>query len=359
MKALLHAIHSNLLWILLGTYALASLVPGPGLALRSPTLGAVAIGGGRLELGVPTMLLALLLFNASLGANARELRTLIRKPKVLGVGLAANIVLPLVFTVAASVALGSWHNEDELQSLLVGLALVASMPIAGSSTAWSQNADGNLALSLGLVLASTLVSPIATPLALHTIGNVTSGDYAEDLHELAGGGAQLFLAVAVIAPTLLGMGIHALVGKHRIAKVMPSIKLLNIAVLLLLNYSNASVSLPQLIRKPDWDLLLLVFAVASVLCGLAFYAGHVVAKATKASPHERVALIFGLGMTNNGSGLVLATTVLTDHPNVLLTIVAYNLVQQIAAGVFDHVSLQRHTRTRTGGGLRTEAASHA
>ncbi len=53
----------------------------------------------------------------------------------------------------------AWHNPDEVQNILVGLALVASMPIAGSSTAWSQNADGDMALSLGLVLGSTLLSP--------------------------------------------------------------------------------------------------------------------------------------------------------------------------------------------------------
>ncbi|NUP09726.1 MAG: Na+-dependent transporter [Polyangiaceae bacterium] len=342
------------MWILLGTYALASCAPAPGLALRKPTLGALSVGGGTLDLAVPTLLLALLLFNASLGASASELRRLLRTPKVLGVGLAANIALPLAFTLLASVALASWHNPDELQALLVGLALVSSMPIAGSSTAWSQNADGNLALSLSLVLASTLASPLSTPLALDTIANVTSGHYSKDLHDLAAGDAQLFLAVAVVAPTILGMGVHRLVGKERLSRVMPGIKLLNIAVLLVLNYSNASVSLPRLVQNPDWDLLLLVFAVVATLCALAFYAGHLVAKITKASPPERVSMIFGLGMTNNGSGLVLATTALADYPNVLLTIVAYNIIQQIAAAIFDHVSLRRQT-PRAGSLPRTAA----
>ena len=53
--------------------------------------------------------------------------------------------------------------------------------------------------------------------------------------------------------------------------------------------------------------------------------------------------MFALGMNNNGSGLVLAASALAAHPNVLLTIVAYNLVQQVAAGVADHVLLRRRT----------------
>jgi BASS family bile acid:Na+ symporter len=67
------------------------------------------------------------------------------------------------------------------------LAFIAAMPIAGASTAWTQNTNGNLALSLSLVLATTLLSPLFTPLIFHSIGFVTTGDYSEDLHEIASG----------------------------------------------------------------------------------------------------------------------------------------------------------------------------
>ena len=149
----------------------------------------------------------------------------------------------------------AWHNPDEVQNILVGLALVASMPIAGSSTAWSQNADGDLALSLGLVLGSTLLSPLTTPLALHAVGFMARGDYAADLHELAAGGAGAFLAVGVILPSLLGIAIRQAAGESRVAAAKPALKLVNIVVLLFLNYSNASASLPQAIARPDPDFL--------------------------------------------------------------------------------------------------------
>jgi hypothetical protein len=93
-----------------------------------------------------------------------------------------------IFILVVSQTMRFWHNPDEVQNILVGLALVASMPIAGSSTAWSQNASGDLALSLGLVVLSTLLSPLTTPVALHSVGPLTSGDYSEDLHELASSG---------------------------------------------------------------------------------------------------------------------------------------------------------------------------
>ena len=151
-------------------------------------------------------------------------------------GLAANLLIPVSYILGVSLVMDAWHNPDEVQNILVGLALVASMPIAGSSTAWSQNADGDLALSLGLVLGSTLLSPLTTPLALHAVGFMARGDYAEDLHELAAGGAGAFLAVGVILPSLLGIALRQCAGERRVTAAKPALKLVNTGVLLFLNY---------------------------------------------------------------------------------------------------------------------------
>jgi BASS family bile acid:Na+ symporter len=44
--------------------------------------------------------------------------------------------------------------------------------------------------------------------------------------------------------------------------------------------------------------------------------------------------MFGLGMNNNGTGLVLAATALSAYPRVLQPVILYNLVQHlVAAGV--------------------------
>jgi bile acid:Na+ symporter, BASS family len=119
-------------------------------------------------------------------------------------GVSGNLMIPVAFIVAVSFLMHIWHDPEEVQQILVGLALVASMPIAGASTAWSQNANGSLALSLGLVLSTTALSPLLTPFVLHMAGFVTTGDYSEDLHELASGEAASFLGIWVILPTLLG-----------------------------------------------------------------------------------------------------------------------------------------------------------
>ena len=95
----------------------------------------------------PSLLLAVLLFNAGLGVEPGRLRNLFRSSGVLLAGRVANLVVPLLFIGGVSVTLAVWHNPTEVQYIPVGLAPVASMPVAGSSTAWSQNAKGDLALS--------------------------------------------------------------------------------------------------------------------------------------------------------------------------------------------------------------------
>lgn len=88
-----------------------------------------------------------------------------------------------------------WNEPEEAQHILVGLALVAAMPITGASTAWAQNSNGNLALSLGLVLASTVLSPILTPIVLCVFREMATKEYERVIHSLAAYGSGAFLGI--------------------------------------------------------------------------------------------------------------------------------------------------------------------
>ena len=332
-----HFLHEHLLWLLWARTPSAAVWPGPGLKARGVSVGEVTLFHEQVNLSLPVLTLASLLLNAGLGVQVSQLRGLARRPAALLAGLAANLLIPITYIFGVTLVMDAWHNADEVQNILVGLALVASMPIAGSSTAWSQNADGDLALSLGLVLGSTLLSPLTTPLALHAVGFMARGDYADDLHDLAAGGAGAFLAVGVILPSLLGIAIRQAAGERRVAAAKPALKLVNIGVLLFLNYSNASASLPQAIARPDPDFLAATLAIVVGLCVLTFAAGWAIARLLRAGHDRRTSLMFGLGMNNNGTGLVMASMALADHPRVMLPIIFYNLVQHLVAGAADRM----------------------
>lgn len=329
-----HFIHAHFIWLLIGSYVVAAFFPGLGLSVRYLTWGSISL---------PMLMLGFLLFNAGLGVDLAALKQLRKDFVSLALGLLGNLVIPIVYIAVVMRTMQFWHNPDEVQNILVGLALVASMPIAGSSTAWSQNANGNMALSLGLVLCSTFLSPLTTPLALHSVGLMTTGDYSEDLHELAGSQTGWFLLVSVIVPSILGIFCRQIVGRERITASKAHLKLVNSAILLFLNYSNASVSLPQAIATPDWDFLAVTMVITLLLCVIAFFTGWVIALIRKSSQTDQIALMFGLGMNNNGTGLVLASMALADHPQVLLPIIFYNLVQHLVAGMVDSLIFQGRT----------------
>ncbi len=328
-------VHHNFLLILLATYLLSALLPGPGLFLRDLSFGKIVAGGETINVTPSLLMLAFLLLNAGLGVRVQEMKNIATKPWLVGSGFLTNAFLPILLVYFVSVVLSGWHNHDETQNLLTGLALIVAMPIAGSSTAWSQNANGNLSLSLGLVILSTVLSPFITPICLNACSGVTSGDYAEDLQELAQSGTNLFMCLTVVLPSLAGIVLHFVLGERKVASMKPVLKLLNFAALLTLNYSNAATSLPQTFRNPDWDFVALIGVATTTVCVIAFGSGWLLSKIFKTDECDKAALMFGLGMNNNGTGLVLATTALKDHPAVFLPMIFYTLAQQITAAIVD------------------------
>lgn len=334
-----HFIHEQFIWFLYAAYIVAGVWPAFGLWIRSITVGRFSALHQQTAVSLPMLMLALLLLNAGLGVEFAGLKDMARNLKLVLYGVVANVAVPLTYIFLVSRGLAYWHNPVEAQNILVGLALVASMPIAGSSTTWSQNANGNMSISLALVLATTFLSPITTPLALHAVGTMTAGDYSEDLHELAQHGTGMFLALCVVLPSMIGIVLRAGLGKGRLSAAKPYLKLINCVVLVLLIYSNASISLPKAIAEHDMDFLLIMLLIAMSLCVLAFSAGALVSRILQADRDQKVALMFGLGMNNNGTGLVLASLALADHPRAMLPIILYNLVQHLIAGTVDHMML--------------------
>lgn len=346
--AVVDGVHEYLVWLILASYLMAGFMPAFGLWLRDVNLATIGAPWHRLEFTLPHVMLGALLFNAGLGVKLEEISRLFTDPRMLCSGVVGNMVTPLLFILVLSVLMDAWHNPEEVQHILVGLALVIAMPIAGASTAWAQNANGNLGLSLGLVLITTLLSPLITPAVLHIVGYVTTGDYSKDLHELASGGVLTFLGAWVVLPSVIGILLRSIAGGERVETVKPYLKLSNFIILVLLNYSNAALSLPQALRHPDLDFLGMLLLIVVALCLLAFVTGYAVARMTQATRDERVSLVFGLGMNNNGTGLVLASASLADHPQVMLPVIFYTLVQHVVAALAD-VVLSRESPDRLSG----------
>ena len=327
----------HLLWFLIAAYVIAVVFPIPGLWIRNVSFGEIAIYQQKTKISLLMIMLAILMFNAGLGLKISHIKKFFEKKYLLLAGLVANITIPIIYIFGVTVLMRLWSEPIEAQYILVGLALVAAMPIAGGSTAWAQNANGNLALSLGLVLFSTILSPIITPVAFNIFGEMASEEFEKVLQGLAVYGSGAFLGLWVVLPSLLGIAVRLIVAEDWVVGGIPYLKFINSIVLLLLNYSNAAVSLPQAIADQDYDFLAVTLVISAGLCLTLFAAGYGMSRLLKLNRTERVSLMFGLGMNNNGTGLVLASLALSSYPNIMVPIIFYNLVQHIAAGTVNEV----------------------
>src|SRR4051794_12802009 len=121
----------NLLWLLLGSYALAAAWPGPGLKARGVSVGQVDFFHEQVNLSLPVLTLASLLLNAGLGVRVAQLRGLARRPSALLAGLAANLLVPIAYILGVSLVMDGWHKPGEVRNVVGGLGLGASSPIAG------------------------------------------------------------------------------------------------------------------------------------------------------------------------------------------------------------------------------------
>jgi BASS family bile acid:Na+ symporter len=341
-------IHRHLLWFLIGAYLIAMVVPIPGLWIRNVSFGEINFFSQKTSVSLLMIMLAILMFNAGLGLKFSDLKSLMQKKYLLLAGLAANLIIPIVYIYGMTIPMRLWYEPFEVQYILVGLALVAAMPIAGSSTAWAQNSNGNLALSLGLVFFSTILSPIVAPVTFNIFGEMASEEYEKVLHGLAAYGSGGFLGLWVVMPALTGIAARLMVSEDGQTEGMGYLKLINSIVLLLLNYSNASVSLPQAMAERDYDFLAITLAITAGLCLALFAAGYGLSRLFKLNRPDGVSLMFGLGMNNNGTGLVLASLVLSAYPNIMVPIIFYNLVQHIVAGTVQEIMSRKESNQRTG-----------
>ena len=92
-------------------------------------------------------------------------------------------------------------------------------------------------------------------------------------------------------------------------------------------------SLPQAIADRDIDFLVVTLVITTGLCLAAFASGYGLSRLFKLDQAETVSLMYGLGMNNNGTGLVLASLTLSSYPRVMVPIIFYNLAQHIVAGI--------------------------
>lgn len=324
------------LGLLLACYVLAAIWPQPGLVMKHWQWSPGTLADQPLTLSL--LLLAVMLLIAAMSTDVQRIRSVLQNPLLLVLALAAVWIAPALLVLVAGWIVPWAVGGDATAGLLVGLALVAAMPVANSSVGWTQGAGGNLALGLALVVISISLSPWVTPHLLGWLGMSLSPDERAYCDRLVTNFSGLFFIVWVLLPTAAGFLCRFLLTPRRVAMAASWLTLTSAAALLTLNYINSALALPK-IGESGPSLLVATTVLAAALSLVGGAGGWAIARILRLPDETRSALVFGLSMKHTGLALILAGAVLNGQPLAMLMIVLATLMQHLFAG-FAHWWMQ-------------------
>ncbi|MET8857328.1 sodium-dependent transporter [Streptomyces sp. NPDC004579] len=312
------------------SYAAAALLPGPGLWLRHPhnlPFGPMA----QVPLRPASILLALVLFSAGLQVPVRTLGSLLRSPGAILAGLVLHLAIPLLVIPVVAFLLHQTPDSDGGSGLITALIFIVAMPVAAGATVWTRVGGGDQPTMVGLVLISTLFSPITIPLVVSALLPLVHDGNAAALalsgHSTDGG----FALVGVVLPCAAGLvcrfALPASWSNQVLGLVLPAA----LTGSLVLTYGNASGALGSFLTRPRPLLLAAALAAATAVCLLSFALGHLAGRLLRLETPAASSLTLACGMNNSSAGAVLITTALPDKPHLLLPVLAYGLLQKTAA----------------------------
>jgi len=225
---------------------------------------------------------------------------------------------------------------------------VVAMPVAAGATVWTAKGDGDQPTAVGLVLASTLVSPLTVPLTLAVLCPLLQGDYAGRLARAGQAAGNTFALTSVVLPCAAGILCRLALPPSALGVLLRTAVPAALPGSLLLTYVNASGVLGPFLRRPRPVLLLAALAVAATVCGLSFTLGRLASRVLRLDARSGASVTLACGMNNSSASAVLITTTLPDRPHILLPVLAYGLLQKVAAGRVVRMGREAEVTTASG-----------
>ncbi len=237
-------------------------------------------------------LFAIITFIGGLGISSNAFFGVIKKPKaILFFILGANIIMPLVAWALANL-LFPGHP-----AIITGLILLMAIPTAITGYIWSSIYKGNGALSLSLIIVSTLLAPLLTPYTVAILAQTTV--------QIDTTGMMISLLLMVVIPSFAGILINNMTKGRVTAHVAPSLKPFSKIGLFFIIVINTSQVAERLIADASWIYLPIAMTCA-LLAVIGYPLAHYLGKLAGISLEDRKSVTFAVSMRNISSALVLA-----------------------------------------------------
>ena len=247
-----------------------------------------------------TVILGLIMLTMGLTLTTQDFKIVAQRPMDIFVGAVAQFLIMLG---VAYLLVNVWHLEP---ALALGILLVGCCPGGVSSNIMSYLCHGDVAFSVGMTCASTILAPVMTPLLMQlTAGAIIEIDTV---------GMFLNILIVTILPITIGCILNYYYSKRESFKTLQTL-MPGTSVILLACIVGGVIST---VHDPlvERGLILFIWTFAVVFChnSLGYLLGWLSGRLAGFNTAKKRTISIEVGMQNAGLATVLAGTFFAAQP---------------------------------------------
>ena len=247
-----------------------------------------------------TVILGLIMLTMGLTLTTQDFKIVLQRPLDIFVGAVAQfIIMPGVAWLLVHV----WHLEP---ALALGILLVGCCPGGVSSNIMSYLCHGDVAFSVGMTCASTVLAPLMTPLLMQlTAGAIIEIDTV---------GMFLNILIVTILPISIGCVLNYYYSKRESFKTLQALMPGASVILLACIVGGVISTVHDPLVERGFMLFIWTFAVVFCHNSLGYLLGWLSGKVAGFNTAKKRTISIEVGMQNAGLATVLAGTFFAAQP---------------------------------------------
>lgn len=270
------------------------------------------------------VILGLIMLTMGLTLSTNDFKILFKRPLDIFLGACSQFLLmPLIAYTLVSV----FHLQP---AIAIGILLVGCCPGGVSSNIMSFLCHGDVAFSVGMTCASTLLAPVMTPLLMQITANeIVSIDMVGMFRDIL---------LLTILPVSIGTALNFFCSSKSYFPTLQAIMPGTSVVCLALIVGGVTSFTHDDLLLGGWSLFLLTFAVVFCHNTLGYITGFLVGMGLRFNQAKKRTISIEVGMQNAGLATTLAPTFFPAFPIAVLpcaiSCVWHSISGTILAGIF-------------------------
>ncbi len=261
-----------------------------------------------------SVFLGVIMFGMGLTIRLEDFRAIFSRPKEVVIGAVAQYtIMPVIAWLLCKVM-------NLPADLALGVILVGCCPGGTASNVITYIAGGDVALSVGMTIVSTLAAPLMTPFLVY----VLAGAWVE----VSFWAMVLSVVKVILIPVLLGVFLRSLAGGHvdKVSDVMP---LVSVVAIVMIIGGIVAVNAEKIL---SCGVLVLGVVAIHNFCGMML--GFLAAKIFHVEYSRTTAIAIEVGMQNSGLAVSLAAANFAANPLATLPGAIFSVWHNIAGSIF-------------------------